>query len=197
MIGIAFAGLRDKQARQAAAAAERANKMENAAQEAQDRIKEEGEEWKMADVEEGDGGVPVAVPKAEVPAPTGFGRNKGATGAPPKMNAAARKAEAAREAKKVQAKEEASLVAMGAKGGAKEWQEGDMIDMDQQGWNYFEGPPKKENTKQAQQNGSVKLVANGAGSGNKVLSLDDLSARMKARLAMLDTDEEGEGGVKV
>lgn len=54
MVGVAFAGLQDKQKRQTTAEAERARRMENAAQDAQDRIIEESEEWDVADVD-GDG----------------------------------------------------------------------------------------------------------------------------------------------
>ena len=60
MIGVALAGLQDKQRRQIIANAESVRRMENAAQDAQDRIIEESEEWEAADVD-GDGGIPVCL----------------------------------------------------------------------------------------------------------------------------------------
>jgi len=192
MIGIAFAALHDKPTRTAAFSAERARKMEDAAQDAQDRIKEEGEEWEHADIDEGDGGVPPAIPKPDFPAPVYHGSYRAAgnsgshkpvnNGHAPKLNAAARKAMAEREAKKAQFKAEVSAAATGGKS-----------------WNYFDGPPKKENPKQAPQDGGVKLGGGGAaGSEKKAMSVDDLAPRFKNRLAMLDTtDDADEGGVKL
>lgn len=191
MIGIALAALHDRPTRTAALSAERARKMEDAAQDAQDRIKEEGEEWEHADIDEGDGGVPTSIPKPDVPAPVYHGSyrvagntNRGAhksvsNGQAPKMNAAARKAMAEKEAKQTQLKAEASAVATGG-----------------MGWSYFDGPPRKqENAKQTPQDGGVKL---GGGSEKKALSVDDLAPRFKNRLAMFDTtDDADEGGVKL
>lgn len=187
MIGIALAALHDRPTRTAAFTVERTRKMEDAAQDAQDRIKEEGEEWEHADIDEGDGGVPTSIPRPDVPMPVYHGSyraagntNRGghksnATGQAPKLNAAARKAMAEREAKKAQFKAEVNAAATGGAG-----------------WNYFDGPPpKKENPKQ---DGGVKL---GGGSEKKALSVDELAPRFKNRLAMFDTDDADEGGVKL
>jgi len=195
MVGIALAALHDKRTRTAAFSAERTRKMEDAAQDAQDRIKEEGEEWEHADIDEGDGGVPTAIPRPDLPTPVYHGSYKAASnngsyrapsnngnhksiasGQAPKPNAAARKAMAEREAKKAQFKAEVSAAATS--------------------WNYFEGPPpKKENPKPAPQNGGVKL---GGGSEKKAVSVDELAPRFKNRLAMVDTtDDTDEGGVKL
>ena len=57
--------------------------MENAAQDAQDRLREESEEWDVADVE-GDGGIPVAV------SGNGEERRSGAKKGGPQSNHAAR-----------------------------------------------------------------------------------------------------------
>jgi hypothetical protein len=195
MIGIAFAALHDRPTRTAAFSAERTRKIEDAAQDAQDRIKEEGEEWEHADIDEGDGGVPTSIPKPDVPAPVYHGSYRAAgntnrgghksvsNGQAPKLNAAARKAMAEREAKKAQFKAEVSAAATG-----------------EMGWNYFDGPPpKKENPKQAPQDGGVKLGAGAAaGSEKKAFSVDDLAPRFKNRLAMIDApDDADEGGVRL
>ncbi len=190
MIGITFAALHDKPTRTAAFSAERTRKMEDAALDAQDRIKEEGEEWEHADIDEGDGGVPSSIPKSDLPVPVYHGSYRAAVntnrgthesasnGQAPKMNAAARKAMAEREAKKAQFKAEVSAAATG-----------------EMGWNHFDGPPpKKETPKQALQDGGVRL---GGGSEKKAFSVDDLAPRFKDRLAMIDTDDASEGGVKL
>ena len=214
MIGIAFTALHDKDARKAAAAKERAAKMAQAELDAQARLKEEAEEWEAADIDEGDGGVPVSIPRLEPHQPIGFAAYRGAGAAknqqqqehplPKKPNAAARKAMAEKEARKQKEKEEASmLIRGGGRDGAKtpEGEPGP-------GANHFGGLTRKENVKQGlqgegvqngdMQDGGVKVETNGAGAGKGVLSMDDLAMRFQSRLARMDlTDEEGEGGVKL
>lgn len=175
MIAIAFSGLRDKHARQAATAAERARKLEAAADDARDRVKEEGEEWEIADVDEGDGGVPVAIEPKPRPAPTGFGL-QGVTARLPKMNSAARTRAAQREAKAAQMKEEASWTAK------------------KPGVHYFAQPGLAENIKPIVP--EAEVVCEEATS-KPAFSIDDLDQKIKAKLAIFDTEDEGDGGVEL
>lgn len=191
MIAIAFAGLHDKEARQAAISSERARKLMSAAQEAQDRIKEEGVEWDIADVEEGDGGSPVAIEPGSHPRSNGRGDNS-TSGAPPKMNAAARRAMEQQAVKRAQAKEEEKQTATG--GGAKTWIGRGPTEAYKLGTSYFTRPTQTEQTRRmVPQAGTAKVGA----SSKPVMSIDDLSARMKANLAAMGTDEEAQGGVKL
>ena len=203
MIAIAFAARRSSSDRKAATAAARADQFKKAAEEAKDRVKEEGEEWEAAgDIDSGDGGVPIAIAKAETYQPVGFGvyrgsAGKGNTGQQPlKMNAAARKAMADKEAKRAREKEEAALVKKGP------GREGAVTpDGEPGGWNYLGGPPvKQENGKQGLQDGGVKVEANEAKREKKVLSVDELTPRFQNRLKVMNVDDEegeGQGGVKL
>ena len=96
----------DKQKRQAIVEAERARRMENAAQDAQDRILEESEEWDVADVE-GDGGIPVAVSK------TNEDQRNGAKKGAPQVNPAARSGLQKKEFPRREARHEASASSQG------------------------------------------------------------------------------------
>lgn len=75
--------------------------MENAAQDAQDRILEESEEWDVADME-GDGGIPIAVSKS------GEDQRNDAKKGGPKLNYAARSSQQRTEVKRREARHEAS-----------------------------------------------------------------------------------------
>ena len=123
MIGVAFAGRQDKQRYEAIAEAERARRVESAAQDAQDRIVEENEEWEAADID-GDGGLPVAIAGPEED------RHKGPNRKPnPKLNHAVQRASQKQEIKKVKTKEEAFDAAFeSGMAGAKKWQENNLID---------------------------------------------------------------------
>lgn len=65
MIGITFASLATTQSRQATAYAERTARLENAAKEAQDRVKDDSDEWELAAGEGGDGGSAVRLPRRD------------------------------------------------------------------------------------------------------------------------------------
>ena len=176
MIGIAFAGLRDKEARQAAVASERARKLESAAREAQDRIKEEGEEWDMADVEEGDGGIPVAIEPQY----------------PIRSNAAARQAAEQEDVRRAQTKAEREWTATG--GGVNRLTEGGLVNTHKSGVSYAAQPMQVEQSKPVVP--PVETVNHEADS-EPMVSVDQLSTRMKAKIAAMETDDEGEGGVKL
>ena len=125
MIGVAFAGRQDKQRHQAIPEAERARRVESAAQEAQDRIVEENEEWDAADID-GDGGLPVSISRRE------DDRHKGPKGKPsPKQKHAAQMALPRQEIKKVRTKGETFASAFNAGMAAgKKWQENNLIDLE-------------------------------------------------------------------
>lgn len=127
MIGVAFAGLQDKQRRQAIAEAERARRIENAAQDAQDRIVEETEEWEAADVD-GDGGVPLPLSKSEDESGSGA---KGRGG--PKLNHAARTALQKTDVRRTISKAETSASASGggSRSGGNRRQENGLINIDE------------------------------------------------------------------
>ena len=80
--------------------------MENAAQDAQDRILEESEEWDLADVE-GDGGIPVAVSN------NSEDQRSGAKRGGHQPNHAARSSLQRSEVKKREARHEASASSRG------------------------------------------------------------------------------------
>lgn len=126
MIGVAFAGRQDKQRHQAVAEAERARRVEVAAQDAQDRIVEENQEWDAADID-GDGGLPVPISRHE------DDLHKGPMGkANPKLSHAAQRAPQRQEMKKVTTKEEAFASAFeSGKAGGKKWQENNLIDLEE------------------------------------------------------------------
>lgn len=127
MIGIAFAGLQDKQRREAIAEAERARRIESAAQDAQDRLIEETEEWEAADVD-GDGGVPLPLSKSE---DEWSNDPKGKGG--PKLNHAARTALQKTDMRRAISKAETSASASGggSRSGGNRWQENDLIGLDE------------------------------------------------------------------
>ncbi|KAL8796896.1 MAG: hypothetical protein Q9195_000979 [Heterodermia aff. obscurata] len=127
MIGVAFAGRQDKQRYQAIAETERA-RVESAAQDAEDRIVEENEEWDAADID-GDGGLPVSIPRPE------DDRHKGPKGKfSPKVDRAAQMALPKQKIKNVKTKEEAFASAFEiGKAGGKKWQENNLIDLEGNG----------------------------------------------------------------
>ena len=123
MIGVAFAGRQDKQRYEAIAEAERARRVESAAQDAEDRVVEENEEWEAADID-GDGGLPVAIAGPEEDRQKGLKRKGN-----PKPNHAAARAPQRQEIKKFKTKEEAFDAAFeSGMAGAKKWQENHLID---------------------------------------------------------------------
>ncbi len=65
MIGITFASLATNNSHQATAPANRAARLETVAKEAQDRVKEDSEEWELATGEGGDGGQAVRLPRPD------------------------------------------------------------------------------------------------------------------------------------
>ena len=121
MIGIAFAGRQDKKRHQMISEAERARRVESAAQDAQARFVEENEEWDAADID-GDGGLPVSVTRAE------GDRHQGPKG---KTNP---KALPRQETKKVGTKEGTFDTAIeSGRAGAKKWQDDNLIDLEEDG----------------------------------------------------------------
>lgn len=65
MIGITFASLTATHPRQATALAERTARLDTVAKEAQDRVKEDSDEWEVAAGEGGDGGTAVRLPRRD------------------------------------------------------------------------------------------------------------------------------------
>ena len=128
MIGVAFAGRQDKQRHPAIPEAERARRIESAAQDAQDRIVEENEEWEAADID-GDGGLPVSISRAEDDQHKDPRRK-----ASPKLNHGAQMALPRQEMKKVRTQKESFAAAFeSGKAGAKKWQEDNLIDLEENG----------------------------------------------------------------
>ena len=128
MIGVAFASRQDKERQRAIAEAEHARRIESAAQDAEDRIVEENEEWDAADID-GDGGLPIPILKPE------HGRDEGSKGkANPRLNPAAQMTQSRQKTKNVKTKEEsfASPFEIG-KAGGKKWQENNLIDLEENG----------------------------------------------------------------
>ena len=136
--------------------------MENAAQDAQDRIREESEEWDVADVE-GDGGIPVAVSKA-----SDDQRNDVKKGAP-KTN------HARKEFTRRKAKQEASnAVASSGAGPGKENPKASYKPVTEWGPSANIAPHGQQNNKSPKSPAKPK----------------EPSARMKARMALLNVGED-------
>ena len=126
MIGVAFAGRQEKHRHQAFVEAEQARRVEVAAQDAQDRIVEDNQEWDAADID-GDGGLPVPISRHE------DDLHKGPKGkANPKLSHAAQRALQMQEMKKVKTKEESFASAFeSGKAGGKKRQENSLIDLEE------------------------------------------------------------------
>ena len=174
MIGIAFAGLANNRNREATTRAEQAIRLENVAKEAQDHVKEDSEEWKLAEGEGGDGGSAVGLPR----------RNEGAE--QKQLGVFAAKDEKTVAKEKVE--REKMRVELGAAGSSL----GSAGDRAVGGNNSYSSPKSKPAVATCAPPPSHTQQESEHPEPNT-----ELSTQFTQRMAYLDLDDDDEGGVSI
>lgn len=194
MIGITFASLAATHARLATAHAERTARLDTVAKEAQDRVKEDSDEWELAAGEGGDGGSAVRLPRRD-PEWEALGP------IPAKSKKVVAKEKAVRERKRAEqgaasrllALNESGLTHGNALGGKKP-------NGKQQNGKVF--PSRNSNQNESIPNNKLNTGTLGDTNGKQRAKQDpaekqELPSQFTERLAFLDMDDDEEGGVSL